>query len=92
MKNINNQAKMFIMAGDFNKNIIEKYNITTKNKIFKLKNLKSNEKTCCDTKNKRFTYISDHVICSKKPIKKITYNKNYPASDHLMILVELKDF
>jgi endonuclease/exonuclease/phosphatase family metal-dependent hydrolase len=92
MKKIENKAKMFIMAGDFNKNITKKYNITTKNKIFKLYNLKSNEKTCCDINNKRLTYITDHVICSKKPIKKITYNKNYPASDHLMILVELKDF
>lgn len=92
MKKLENKAKMFIMGGDFNKNIIEKYNITTKNKIFKLYNLKSNKKTCCDTNNERLTYISDHVICSKKPIKKITYNKNFPASDHLMILVKLKDF
>lgn len=89
---LNIQPKIVIMGGDFNKNIDKKYEIVTKSKIFKLKFLKSNVKTCCDKDHKRMYYIIDHVISSIKPIKKLVYNLKIPASDHSLIIVELIDF
>lgn len=90
-KNLNITPTQIIMGGDFNKNIKTKHEINTKNKTFKLKFLNNNEKTCCDINSKRLYFTIDHIISSKKPIKKIVYKGKSPASDHLLILVEVNE-
>ena len=81
----------FILGGDFNRNMCKNISITSKNYIFKLKNIENTENTCCDDNMKSLKYNYDHILCSSKPIKKIIYNNFTPASDHMMVLVELKD-
>ena len=90
-KKLKNNTKIFILGGDFNRNIITDIFINTKNINYKLKNIINNEKTCCNTDIYKLKYNLDHVISTIRPIKKLIVTKHYPASDHMMIVVELKD-
>ena len=90
-KNLYNESHSLIMGGDFNRNIIENIYIHTQNKKFKLKNVKNNLNTCCNVNAHNLKHNFDHVLCSIKPIKKIIYNEYSPASDHMMVIVELED-
>jgi hypothetical protein len=91
-KYLNNETDIFILGGDFNRNIITSISIKTKNKNFKTKYFKNNSKTCCNTNNNKLKYNYDHILSSIKTIKKITFNKNIPSSDHILVIVELIDF
>ena len=90
-KHLENNTKIFILGGDFNRNIITDIHIKTKNFNYKLKNIINNEKTCCSTDIYKLKYNLDHIVSSTRPIKKIVFKKYYPASDHMMIIVELND-
>jgi len=80
---LQNNIKHMIIGGDFNRDILNQYEI----KDYKLKNVKNKLFTC----NYKYKYNYDHVISTKKPIKKITIDKYKPASDHLLTLVELQN-
>ena len=88
---VNILTELFIMGGDFNRDIITNYIITDKYKLFKLKNINNNLKTCCGINKYKFKYNYDHVISTIKPIKKIIFNEYIPSSDHILVIVELKD-
>lgn len=88
--------KRFIIVGDFNCDISAEINqnnnfIISLNKIFNLKSIVNNNKSCYSLSRYGYKYNYDHVIDSyKKPI--ITYllsNEkwyNLLSSDHVMIL------
>lgn len=84
----NEKAKEMIIGGDFNRDILFEYEIETEDNNYVLKNVKNNVYTYSNGKK---SLNFDHVISTKKPIKKITIDKYKPASDHLLTLVELKD-
>jgi endonuclease/exonuclease/phosphatase family metal-dependent hydrolase len=88
---LDNNTNTFIIGGDFNRNIINNIYIQTKNNNFKLKNIHSNIKTCCNTNIHNLKHSFDHIISSSKIIKKISFNEYSPASDHIMIIQELED-
>ena len=90
-RHLKNNTNIFILGGDFNRNIITDIFIKTKNTTYKLKNIINNEKTCCSSDIYKLKYNLDHIISTSTPIKKIVFKKYYPASDHMMIVVELKD-
>lgn len=90
-KYLDNSVSDFILGGDFNRNIITHISIATNNSVFKLKNSKKSPNTCCNIDIDKLKYNYDHVLSSTKPIKKIIYNNFTPASDHMLVLVELKD-
>jgi len=90
-KHLINDTDVFILGGDFNRNIITNIFIKTKNNNFKLKNIKNNSNTCCNLNINKLKYNFDHIISSSKIIKKITFNENYPSSDHILVIVELVD-
>ena len=84
LSNYNNKIDDIIIGGDFNRDILFDYIITTNSKEYKLKNIKNNIKTY----NK---YKYDHIISLHKPIKKKSITKYKNASDHKLILTELKN-
>jgi hypothetical protein len=96
--NIKKSITRVIMSGDFNRNIFED---NTSNYIikfideFKLKRYNHNKYTCCSMLNYGHKFNYDHVLDSKAIIiKKILGNSiskyKYPASDHILIITNLK--
>ena len=88
-----------IMSGDFNRDVYEdetsQYIIKFTDN-FALHRFSSNKQTCCSTIAYGHRFIYDHVIDSKGVIeKKILGNstKTYkiPSSDHILIIVKLKN-
>lgn len=88
-----------IMSGDFNRDV---YQDTTSNYIIKfideyeLKRYANSKSTCCSTLGHGHNFNYDHVIDSKAIItKKILANSvksyKYPASDHILIIANLKN-
>lgn len=96
---IKKSVNRVIIAGDFNRNIYEDetsdYSIKFVD-IFNLKRTNNNKGTCCSILGYGHKFNFDHVIDSKSTIsKKILGNsiKNYkyPASDHVLVIVKLKN-
>jgi hypothetical protein len=83
----NDNVHYIVIGGDFNRNITTNYVMNINKKKYTMKYSKSNLKTCC---NKNLKHNFDHIIYSKSsPIKKITWNKHIPASDHLLVITQL---
>lgn len=88
-----------IMSGDFNRDVYEDNTsdyIIKFIDIFKLKKIQNNKHTCCSVLGYGHKFNYDHVLDSKAIIiKKILGNsvKNYkyPASDHVLIVVNVKN-
>jgi hypothetical protein len=88
-----------IMSGDYNRDIFEDNTsnyIIKFNDEFKLKRTQNNNHTCCSILGYGHKFNYDHVLDSKSNIiKKIVSNSvkqyKYPASDHVLIIVNLKN-
>jgi endonuclease/exonuclease/phosphatase family metal-dependent hydrolase len=96
-KNISSSIKKsitrVIMGGDFNRNIFiddtSNYTIQFSND-FELIKVVDNKNTCCSILSDELTFNFDHVLDSYKPaIQKIVKHKQFPASDHMPIIVKL---
>ena len=87
-----------IMSGDFNRDVYEdknsKYTINFIDE-FQLERSPNNKNTCCSPLGYGHKFNYDHVLDSKAVItKKIVGNSlksyKYPASDHVLIVVNIK--
>ena len=87
-----------IMSGDFNRDVYEDENSNYTIKFideFELKRSSNNKNTCCSPLGYGHKFNYDHVLDSKAAmVKKIVGNSlksyKYPASDHVLIVVNIK--
>ena len=79
IKNIDN----IIIMGDFNENVNNCSSLKLLNK--RINPINKNKKTCCDFRNKNYTYLYDNIVTNMTPDSFNVITPKHFASDHLPI-------